>query len=95
MYAVIFTYQFNPGMPNEEYKHHSKTLNQLVKGQKGFIKVKDFSNEGELVSISYWETLEDIAKWSADNGHIIAKQFGKEQGYAYYTVEISHIVKSY
>ena len=51
MYAVIFTYQFNPGMPNEEYKHHSKTLNTSVKGQKGFIKVKDFSNDEEKVSI--------------------------------------------
>jgi len=82
-------------MPNEEYIHHSKTLNNSVKDQKGFIKVKDFSNDEEKVSISYWETVEDIANWSADNGHIMAKNFGKEHGYAYYTVEISHIIKSY
>lgn len=91
-YAVIFT----SIRTNEDngYALMADKMVELAKLQKGFLGM-DSARENVGITVSYWESLEDIQKWKGNIDHTLARNLGREKWYSSYTVRICHILKEY
>ena len=91
-YAVIFT---NTRTDEDKgYSEMAQQMEALAREQSGFL---DFeSARGEIgISVSYWETLQDIANWKANTDHLFAQQKGISDWYKWYKVRICLVEREY
>jgi len=94
-YAVIFTSQRTDD-DNEGYAKMADAMEVLAKQQPGFLRVESSRNqEGQGITVSYWESLEAIQKWRDNTKHTVAQQLGKDKWYSHYQVEICQVLRSY
>ena len=91
-YAVIFTSTQTDD--REGYSEMADTMERLARQQPGFLDFEHARSEMG-VTISYWETLEDIKNWKANLDHQQAQQQGKAQWYAWYKVRICKVEREY
>ncbi len=91
-YAVIFT---NTQTDNTEgYSEMADVMEALARKQPGFLDF-EHARSGIAVTISYWETLEDIKNWKANLDHQEAQRIGKEKWYSWYKVRICKVEREY
>ncbi len=91
-YAVIFT-SIRSGK-DKEYDRMSERMFALAKEQSGFLGVE--SAGGEVgITVSYWESLQAIARWKQNSAHVFAQEKGKEAWYSWYKVRVSIVVREY
>jgi len=91
-YAVIFT--SNRTEIDNGYAEMAKQMENLAKQQEGYLGIE--SAKSELgITISYWETLDAIAKWKANTDHIVAQQKGIQDWYSWYKVRICLVERTY
>lgn len=94
MYAVIFTSQ--QSLNTEGYSAMALRMGELVKNMPGFSGVESCrNNEGFGITISYWNSLEDIKYWKANIEHQQAQKLGKEKWYTQYKIKICKIEREY
>ncbi len=91
-YAVIFTSELNDNP--EGYTEMVNKIETLAKQQKGFLGMES-AREKTGITVSYWETLEDIKNWKAQSEHLIAQQLAKEKWYKKYTVRVCKVEREY
>ena len=91
-YAVIFTSELNKNPAG--YTEMAQKIEALAKQQKGFLGMES-AREKTGITVSYWETLEDIKNWKAQSEHLIAQQLGKEKWYKKYTVRVCKVEREY
>jgi len=91
-YAVIFTSIQTES--TEGYAEMAEQMENLAKDQKGFISI-DSARNAIGITVSYWETLEDIKQWKQHTDHLIAQQKGIKNWYAYYNVKICKVEREY
>lgn len=91
-YAVIFTSTLSKN--HEEYDLMAQEMEGLAKRQPGFLGV-DSARSSKGITVSYWESLEDIKNWKKNNNHIIAQQKGQEKWYSWYNVKICKVEREY
>lgn len=91
-YAVIFTNTRTEIM--EGYAEMAQQMEALARQQPGFIDFES-TRDGLGISISYWETLRDIANWKANADHLTAQQKGKSEWYEWYKVRICVVEREY
>lgn len=91
-YAVIFTNTRTDG--DHGYAQMAEEMEALAKVQPGYL---DFeSARSELgISISYWESLEAIARWKKNVDHQLAQKLGVENWYSWYKVRICRVEREY
>ena len=91
-YAVIFTSQVKPEA--EGYREMALRMEELAKVQPGYLGFE--SARGELgISISYWDSLEAIARWKSHAEHQIAQEKGKTEWYKWYRIRICEVHRDY
>jgi len=91
-YAVIFS---NTRTEIEEgYSEMAQQMEDLARQQPGFIDFES-TRDGLGISISYWETREDIANWKANTAHLMAQQKGISDWYKWYKVRICVVEREY
>ena len=92
MYAVIFKARINK--TGQDYLATAKRMRDkaLQYGCSGF---ESATENGFEISISYWQSLQQIADWKNDPEHRQAQAQGKSKWYKNYSVEIVEIKKSY
>ena len=91
-YAVIFTSTLKNTV--EGYQEMSEKMEALAKTQPGFLGID--SARGTIgISISYWESLEDIKLWKQQSEHLIAQQKGKTDWYNWYNVKVCKVEREY
>lgn len=91
-YAVIFT---NTRTKVEEgYSEMAQKMEDLARLQPGFLDFES-TRDGLGISISYWETLQDIANWKANTDHLIAQEKGMSEWYKWYKVRICVVEREY
>jgi heme-degrading monooxygenase HmoA len=93
MYAVIFKAEFKH--QNEEYFKLAKRMRELARnkyGCVGFLSTCEGENE---ISISYWESEDQVRRWKQDEEHIKAQEKGKTLWYKSYSVEVCEVIRSY
>ena len=90
--AVIFT-SLQTDM-TEGYSEMAESMENLAKLQPGFIGVES-AREEVGITISYWETTDDIKNWRANLDHLMAQKLGKDQWYRWYKVRICKVEREY
>lgn len=91
-YAVIFTNELTSH--TEGYETMAHRMAELALVQKGCLGYESVRN-GMGITISYWESLDDIRNWKANAEHIIAQEKGRDIWYKYYKTRICKVERDY
>lgn len=94
-YAVIFTSLRRPATLGEGYKSVADRMVELAEQQQGFLGVESVNDTETGITVSYWVSLEAIAQWRAHAEHRVARQLGRDEFYADYTVRIARVERDY
>ncbi len=92
-YAVIFTNTRTMG--NNGYSEMAKKIEDLARKQTGFLGFESARDEALGISVSYWESLGDIAQWKANTEHLFAQRKGISDWYSWYKVRICLVEREY
>jgi heme-degrading monooxygenase HmoA len=92
-YAVIFSAKFAKDLTG--YDKIAKEMLELAKKQKGFIGIESIKDGNKEITVSYWETLEDIRNWNINEQHSEAKEGGKTKWYENFSVKICKVEREY
>lgn len=66
----------------------------LAKLQKGYLGIESARNEIGI-TVSYWQTLEDIVAWKNNLEHTEARNFGRVKWYKQYQLRICKVEREY
>ncbi len=91
-YAVIFTSKQTSD--TEGYAEMADAMEQLAQQQPGYIGI-EHASEGLSITISYWETLEDIAQWKRNLDHMQAQKLGRKRWYQWYKTRVCMVEREY
>jgi heme-degrading monooxygenase HmoA len=91
-YAVIFTSLRTDG--DNGYGAMAEEMNELAAQQPGCLGFES-AREGLGITVSYWQTLEDIKNWKANTRHLVAQKTGREKWYEEYKVRICKVERDY
>lgn len=91
-YAVIFTTLVTENL--EGYIETATRMEELAKSQQGFLGIES-ARQNIGITISYWQTLEDIANWKNHIEHTAARNLGREQWYKKYQLRICKVEREY
>lgn len=93
-YAVIFTSQRTPG--DQGYGDMAERMVALAAEQPGYLGVESARDgEGLGITVSYWRSLDDIAAWRRHAEHQVARDTGRSDWYAHYTLRIARVERAY
>ena len=91
-YAVIFTRIISENLHG--YNETLEKMEALAKLQKGYLGIDSARNEIGI-TVSYWETLEDIVAWKNNVDHTEARNLGREKWYKTYQLRICKVEREY
>lgn len=91
-YAVIFTSSRTD--VDNGYGVMADRMVELGSQMKGFLGIESARNEIGI-TVSYWETLEDIRNWKQNAEHQIAQQTGRKEWYKAYKTRICKVERDY
>jgi heme-degrading monooxygenase HmoA len=98
-YAVIFTSRrrsMGAISADDGYAGAAARMAELAALQPGFIGVESARDgDGLGITVSYWETLADIAAWRAEIEHRLAREQGRERWYSHYELRVARIERAY
>ncbi|MBE9516148.1 MAG: antibiotic biosynthesis monooxygenase [Proteobacteria bacterium] len=97
MFVVIFRAQLNTdaNQLDKAYYATAARLRKLAIDKYGCIEFSSISEGDEEVSLSYWNSEEDINTWKADDEHRAAQEKGRNKWYRSYQIEITKVERSY
>lgn len=91
-YAVIFTSKLTD--ENTDYDKMSEVMVNLAKKQKGFLGIESARSDIGI-TVSYWQTLEDIKNWKQNSDHLVTQKMGIEKWYSWYALKICRVEREY
>lgn len=93
-YSVIFSSQRTPG--ENGYGQMADRMAELASSQPGYLGVESVRGaDGFGITVSYWASLESIAKWRSHAEHRIAQETGKAHWYEHYELRIACVERAY
>lgn len=97
MIAVIFEVTIADGKV-DEYLGIAASLKPLLEDIDGFISIERFSslsNEGKLLSLSFWRDEKAIEAWRNLESHRLAQEKGRGGVFADYRLSVATVCRSY
>ena len=97
MLAVIFEVVPAPGR-KQEYLELAAQLRPELEKIDGFISVERFAsltNEGKLLSLSFWRDEEAVARWRRHEQHREAQRAGRGGIFKNYRLRVAAVVRDY
>ena len=97
MIAVIFEVTPAPGR-RQEYLDIAAELRPALERQDGFISIERFAsltNEGKVLSLSYWRDEEAVKNWRRFDGHRLAQARGRNGVFADYRLRVASVLRDY
>ncbi|PQJ78188.1 antibiotic biosynthesis monooxygenase family protein [Polaribacter porphyrae] len=91
-YAVIFTTITNDNL--DGYQETAQRMEELAGIQKGYLGIESTRNEIGI-TVSYWQTLDDIVAWKNNVEHTEARNLGREKWYKQYQLRICKVEREY
>ena len=88
-YAVIFSSERTEG--DNGYGAMALKMVELASQQKGFLGVESARDANLGITVSYWESLEDIANWKENAAHQIAQERGKTEWYSRFALRVCKV----
>jgi heme-degrading monooxygenase HmoA len=92
-YAVIFTSQRTDG--DNEYGKMAQAMEELASKQQGFLGIESARDNELGITVSYWESIEDINSWKQNSSHKVAQEKGKLEWYKNYNVRVCKVERDY
>lgn len=94
-YAVIFSSHRNE-KNTADYEKMAEQMVTLAKQQRGYLGVESVrDSEGSGITVSYWQTMEDIKAWKTNSEHLVAQEFGRSDWYSSYRTRICLVEREY
>lgn len=97
MLAVIF--EVNPTTEGkDEYLKIAAELRGFLANRDGFISIERFaslSEEGKVVSLSFWRDEESIREWRNLMEHRTAQRKGKQSLFKNYRIRVAKVIRDY
>ena len=93
MFAVIFSADI--AQMDEEYTVTAKRMRDLAVNEYGCLNIRSLSENDKEITISYWNSLEEIQAWKNNSEHKLAQKVGQTRWYKKYHVEIVEVLREY
>jgi heme-degrading monooxygenase HmoA len=97
MIAIIFEVTPAPGR-RQEYLDLAAALRPELEKQDGFISIERFAsltNEGKMLSLSYWRDEASVQRWRRFEGHRLAQARGRSGVFADYRLRVASVLRDY
>ncbi len=97
MYAVIFEVEPKPER-RQDYLEIAAQLRPELEQIDGFISVERFQSltqEGKILSLSFWRDEEAVARWRRHEQHREAQRAGRTGIFRDYRLRVAKIVRDY
>ena len=97
MYLIIFEVYPHPSQKDRYFELAAQLREELVK-QPGFVQVERFQSlvdEGKILSLSSWESVEAIAGWRNHAEHMVVQEEGKARIFESYRLRVAKVVRDY
>lgn len=91
-YAVIFTTIVSDNL--DGYEETASRMEELARQQKGFLGIES-ARATIGITVSYWQTLEDITNWKNNVEHSEAREIGRVKWYKKYQLRICKVEREY
>jgi heme-degrading monooxygenase HmoA len=93
MIVVVFRSRLT-AEAGDDYSEMAAEMLATAKEMPGFVEFKSFkSDDGERVSLVYWQDHETMAAWRNHPRHRIAQSSGRSKWYANFRLEVADIVR--
>ena len=97
MYAVIF--EVEPKRDRlQDYLDIAARLRPELEKIDGFISIERFkslSQDGKILSLSFWRDEEAIARWRQQEQHHAAQRTGRDRVFRDYRIRVAAVVRDY
>jgi heme-degrading monooxygenase HmoA len=93
MYAVIFKARIN--RLDDEYQATTKKMRELAKKEYACRDFVSFTENDYEISISYWDSLDDIQAWRENPDHLKAQTLGAGRWYRSIEIEVVELVRNF
>jgi heme-degrading monooxygenase HmoA len=97
MYAVIFEVEPEPDRV-QEYLDIAARLRANLEKIEGFISIERFtslSQDGKILSLSFWRDEDAIARWREQEQHHAAQISGRDGVFHDYRIRVAVVVRDY
>jgi heme-degrading monooxygenase HmoA len=97
MLAVIFELTPAPGA-TQEYMDLAASLSPELEGFDGFVSIERFSSlttEGKILSLSFWQDEEALARWRNFERHRVAQARGRKAVFLDYRLRVAAVIRDY
>ena len=91
-YAVIFTSLRTEG--DNGYGDMADEMVALAAKQPGYLGIES-ARDGLGITVSYWESLEAIKNWKANERHLVAQAKGHKEWYAAFKTRVCKVERDY
>ena len=93
MVVVVFRSRLS-AEASDDYSAMAAEMLATAKEMPGFVEFKSFkSDDGERVSLVYWQDHKTMAAWRSHPRHRIAQSAGRSKWYASYRIEVADVVR--
>jgi heme-degrading monooxygenase HmoA len=93
MYAVIFSAEINE--LDTAYHDMAARMRERALEQYDCLDLVSVMEGSREVTISYWNSEEQIRAWKQDTEHLVAQQLGRSKWYKSYQVQVVEVVRDY
>jgi heme-degrading monooxygenase HmoA len=97
MIAVIFEVMLAPG-GQQEYLDLASSLRPELDNVDGFISIERFAsltNDGKILSLSFWRDEKSLRQWRRFPGHRLAQSRGRNGVFADYRLRVAGVIRDY
>ena len=97
MYAVIFEVEPEPDRL-QDYLDIAARLRPQLEQIDGFISIERFkslSQDGKILSLSFWRDQDAIARWRQQGQHHAAQRAGRDRIFRDYRIRVAAVVRDY
>lgn len=91
-YAVIFSTITTDNL--EGYSETAERMEDLAKQQKGFLGIES-ARTTIGITVSYWQTVDDILAWKNNAEHTEVQSLGREKWYKQYQLRVCKVDREY
>jgi heme-degrading monooxygenase HmoA len=78
----------------DDYSQMAEEMHSTAKSMAGFVDFRSYKAEdGERISIVWWQDHETMAAWRNHPRHRIAQQNGRSKWYESYNIEVADVVR--
>jgi len=93
MYAVIFRAEIKRF--DQSYSDMAARMRELAKSKYGCNEFTALTEGNHEISISYWDSEEQIIAWKQDPEHKLAQELGRSKWYKSYKVQVVKVEREY